>query len=82
MMKHQEKHNVLTSLNHGFRSSYSCETQLVVTIHDMLQSFDKGKQIDIGILDLSKAFDTVPHDRLLHSLKSSTQSPMTDSSIK
>jgi hypothetical protein len=51
MMKHLEKHNVLTSLNHGFRSGYSCEAQLVVTIHDMLQSFDKEKQVDIGILD-------------------------------
>jgi hypothetical protein len=68
MMKHLEKHNVLTSLNHGFRSGYSCETQLVVTIHDMLQSFDQGKQVDIGILDFSKAFDTVPHDRLLHNI--------------
>jgi hypothetical protein len=60
MMKHLEKHNVLTSQNHVFRSGYSCETQLVVTIHDMLQSFDQGKQVDIGILDFSKAFDTVP----------------------
>jgi hypothetical protein len=67
-MKHLEKHNVLTSLNHGFRSGYSCETQLVVTIHDMLQSFDKGKQVDIGILYFSKAFDTIPHDRLLHKI--------------
>jgi hypothetical protein len=62
-MKHLEKHNVLTSLNHGFRSGYSFETQpVVVTIHDMLQLFDKGKQVDIGFLDFSKAFDTVPHD--------------------
>ena len=68
MMKHLEKHNVLTSLNHGFRSGYSCQTQLVVTIHDILQSFDKGKQVDIRILDFSKAFDTVPHDRLLHKI--------------
>ena len=68
MMKHLEKHNVLTSQNHGFRSGYSCKTQLVVTIHDMLQSFHKGKQVDIGILDFSKAFDTVPHDRLLHKI--------------
>ena len=26
MLKHLERHNVLTSLNHGFRSGYSCET--------------------------------------------------------
>jgi hypothetical protein len=64
MMKHLEKHNVLTSLNHVFRSGYSYETQLVVTIHDMLQSFQQGKQVDLGILNFSKAFGTVPHDRL------------------
>ena len=34
----------------------------------MLQSFNKGKQVDIGILNFSKAFDTVPHDRLLHKI--------------
>ena len=39
-----------------------------VTIYDMLQSFDRKQQLDIAILDFSKAFDTVPHDRLLHKL--------------
>ena len=35
---HLEKYNILTSLNHGFRSGYSCETQLIVTLSDLLQS--------------------------------------------
>ena len=34
----------------------------------MLQSFEQGKQVDLGILNFSKAFDTVPHDRLLHQI--------------
>ena len=29
----------------------------------------KGSQIDIAVLDFSKAFDTVPHDGLLSKFK-------------
>ena len=38
ILTHLEKYNILTSLNHGFRSGYSCETQLIVTLNDLLQS--------------------------------------------
>jgi hypothetical protein len=31
---------------------------------DILQTTSKGKQIDIALLDFSKAFDKVPHQRL------------------
>ena len=68
MLNHLEDNNILTNLNHGFRQGYSCETQLLTTTHDFLTSFDANKQVDIAILDFSKAFDTVPHDRLLHKL--------------
>ena len=68
MLKHLERHKVLTSLNHGFRSGYSCETQLSVTLHDFMKSYDAGLQTDVAILDFSKAFDTVPHNKLLHKL--------------
>ena len=70
MLNHFEKHNILTSLNHGFRSGYSCETQLLITIDDLVKNYDKGIQTDIAILDFSKAFDTVPHDKLLLKLQS------------
>jgi hypothetical protein len=52
-----ETYNILTSLNHGFRSGYSCETQLIVTLSDLLQSYDQNKQTDVVILDFSKAFE-------------------------
>ena len=68
IISHLESQNILTHLNHGFRAGYSTETQLITTIHDLLTSFDSGKQIDLAILDFSKAFDTVPHDRLLQKL--------------
>ena len=68
MLKHLEKNKILTNLNHGFRSGYSCETQLLTTINDFLQEHDIGHQIDVAILDFSKAFDTVPHSKLLHNV--------------
>ena len=63
-----DKHGTLTSLNHGFRAGYSCETQLLTTVNDLVKSFDSGDQTDVAILDFSKEFDTVPHMKLLHKL--------------
>ena len=65
-----EQHEILTDLQHGFRSGRSCETQLITTFQDIAEMYDKkGSQIDIAVLDFSKAFDTVPHDGLLSKLK-------------
>ena len=69
LLNHLDKHNVLTSLNHGFRAGYSCETQLVITAHDLLEAFDNDTQSDVLVLDFSKAFDTVPHRKLLSKLE-------------
>ena len=33
-----------------------------------MKSYDAGLQTDVAILDFSKAFDTVPHNKLLHKL--------------
>ena len=55
---------------HGFRTGRSSETQLITTFHDIASAYNKkGSQIDIAVLDFSKAFDTAPHDGLLSKLK-------------
>ena len=69
LLNHLENNKILTTLNHGFRSGYSCETQLLTTVHDFVTSFENNKQVDVAILDFSKAFDTVPHKKLLHKLR-------------
>ncbi|KAI8481643.1 hypothetical protein Bbelb_406440 [Branchiostoma belcheri] len=56
-------------LKHGFRKGLSCETQLLVTTHDLAHGLDQNLQIDAVVLDFSKAFDTVPHQRLLSKLQ-------------
>ena len=66
MIDHLERNSILTTLNHGFCTSYSCETQLVTTVHDLLTNHDTKTQVDMAILDFSKVIDTVPHNKLLH----------------
>ena len=68
ILNHLDKHHILTSLQHGFRSGHSCESQLIITMEDIMRRYDQKKQIDLVILDFSKAFDTVPHRKLLHKL--------------
>lgn len=68
MLTHFESHSILTSLQHGFRAAHSCVTQLVTTVQDLMCFRDSNVQVDIIVLDFSKAFDTVPHNRLLHKL--------------
>ena len=68
LLSHLEKNNILSDLNHGFRSGYSCDTQLLTTMNDLLQNQEQDLQTDVMVLDFSKAFDTCPHDELLYKL--------------
>ena len=66
---HLDRYDILTPLNHGFRSKHSCESQLLLTMHDLMYYRDRKVQIDVAILDFAKAFDTEPHNRLLNKLE-------------
>ena len=68
IMDHLDRHDILVDYQHGFRRQRSTETQLVLTIQDLAKSLDQQSQVDILILDFSKAFDTVAHRRLLRKL--------------
>ena len=63
ILKHLDAHQILTDCQHGFRARRSCETQLLTLAHELLSSLDVGYQHDLIILDFSKAFDRVPHER-------------------
>ena len=69
IMNHCDQHNLLSSHQHGFRQKHSCESQLILSIEDMYRQHDKNKQVDMLVLDFTKAFETVPHQRLLLKLK-------------
>ena len=65
--KHLKDHNVLSNFQHGFCKQRNCETQLIIimAIHDLVSAVNSKKQVDALISDFSKAFDGVPHQRLL-----------------
>ena len=69
IMDHVDMHKILSTFQHGFRKNHSCETQLVTTIEDLARGLDNRQQIDLLILDFSKAFDVVSHRLLLGKLE-------------
>ena len=50
---------------HGFRPGYSCDSQIITVCQDISDSLDEAARLDAIIIDFSKAFGLVPHDRLL-----------------
>ena len=60
-----DKNDWLYEGQHGFRPGYSCESQVITVCQDIADCIDNGDRIDATIIDISKAFDLVPHDRLL-----------------
>ena len=68
IMKHLETNSILCNNQYGFRARRSCESQLLLTIDDFARALNSKLQADIGILDFSKAFDKVPHARLVKKL--------------
>ena len=64
VMSHFTNNDVLSERQHGFRARRSCESLLSLT-QELHEHLEKKSQIDLIILDLSKAFDKVPHQRLI-----------------
>ena len=68
IIKHLEEKNLLSKEQHGFRSGHSCNTQLLEVVHDWAEAAELLYPVDIVYLDYQKAFDSVPHERLLNKL--------------
>ena len=63
-----ESGNILYDLQHDFCRHRSCKTRLLSLVNNLMASFDHNIQNDLVLMDLSKAFDCVPHERLLYKL--------------
>ena len=63
------KHKLLNSSQHGFLKARSCLTNILCFLEEITKWIDVGSPVDIIYLDFQKAFDKVPHQRLLLKLK-------------
>ncbi|KAL7631154.1 UNVERIFIED_CONTAM: hypothetical protein RMT77_018543 [Armadillidium vulgare] len=66
--KHLDDNKILYNSQHGFRKGRSCQTNLLEFMEYITECIDKGDPVDVIYLDFSKAFDKVPHVRLMQKL--------------
>ena len=70
VLKHMVENNLLSPKQFGFISGRSTVTQLLKYLNKCVDILVSGGVVDAIYLDFAKAFDTVPHSRLLGKLRS------------
>ena len=69
IMKHLLDENLLSKKQHGFIKKRSTVTQLLNFLDTCTDSLAAGDVVDVIYFDFAKAFDKVPHQRLLQKLQ-------------
>ena len=70
IMEHTEQNKLLSSCQHGFVPKRSCATNLLHALEKWTTALDTGRPVDAVYLDFAKAFDSVPHQRMIAKIES------------
>jgi hypothetical protein len=70
IVEHMKRFQQISDSQYGFVQRRSTTLQLLHTVEDWIQLIDEGKTVDVCYLDMMKAFDSVPHQRLLAKIHS------------
>ena len=70
LISHMLNANLFTDEQHGFVPNRDCITNLLLALEDWAEALRFGYDIDVIYTDFAKAFDSLPHNRLLLKLKS------------
>ena len=69
VMDHLVKNELISKQQHGFVNSKACVTNLLESSDFLTNSLARKKWVDLLFLDFEKAFDKVPHRRLLQKIE-------------
>ena len=69
IVDHLVNNALIKDTQHGFMRRKSCTTNLLEFLEKLTAQQDQGKAVDVIYLDFAKAFDKVPHRRLLEKIK-------------
>ena len=61
--------NIIRNSQHGFTKGRSCLSNLLVYQDSIMTMIEEGSAVDVVYLDLQKAFDKVPHDKLMKKVR-------------
>ena len=64
MVEFPVKHKLINTSQHGFLKARSCLINILF-FKEITKWVDDGSLVDVVYLDFQKAFDKVPHQRLL-----------------
>ena len=69
ILRHLDNKQLIKPSQHGFLPGRSCQSNLLEFLERVTDDTDRGNNNDVAYLDFAKAFDKVPHARLLIKLK-------------
>ena len=68
IVAHLELNEMINGTQHGFRKGGSCLSNLLQFLDQVTRSIEEDECVDVVYLDFAKAFDKVPHGRLMEKL--------------
>ena len=69
ILRHLDNKHLIKPSQHGFLPGRSCQSNLLEFLERVTYDIDRGNNTDVAYLDFAKAFDKVPHSRLMVKLK-------------
>ena len=66
---HLERCSLIRDSQHGFVKGKSCLKNLIEFFEEVTKYVDEDRAVDVVYIDFSKAFDKVPHGRLMKKVR-------------